>query len=215
MSYRMHMIVMAMLLLSAEVVRADIQVVGIFPGKAVLVIDGRQRVLAAGDTSPEGIRLISAQGEQAVLEINGRRETHGIGSSTSITTQYKAASESEARLWPTPSGMYRAEGRINGQAVDFLVDTGATSIALNSQDARRFGINYRQGRPIRVSTASGVELGYLVSLASVQVGDIMLSNVDAVITEGRFPEIALLGMSFLGRVEMERVGAEMRLRKRH
>lgn len=213
---RLHLLTIAtMLLVAVAAARADIQVVGIFPGKAVLMIDGRQRMLSAGQTSPEGIRLVSAQDEQAVLEIDGKREVHRLGDSVSITTRYAESSASEVRLWPSANGMYLTQGRINNQPVEFLVDTGATSIALNSRDATRLGINYRSGRPIQVATASGVDRGYLVSLASVQVGAIQLANVDAVVTEGRFPDIALLGMSFLGRIEMERSGAEMRLRKKH
>ena len=100
-----------------------------------------------------------------------------------------------------PGGHYWITGSVNGQSVPFLVDTGATSVALNEAQARRLGIDFRvSGQPLTVSTASGTARGWRVRLDRVKVGDIEVLGVEAVVLEGGAPAEALLGMSFMGRV---------------
>lgn len=199
----------------AVAVAQDVLVLALFKNKAVLRIDGVQRTLRVGEASPEGVRLISADSAQAELEINGKRSTHVLGSHTSYAT-IGPATRSMVQIWRNTGGMYTTGGSINGMPVMFLVDTGASVIAMNSQDARRFGIDYRRaGTAGTVSTASGVERAYQVSLDSVKVGDILLRNVEAVVLEGPYPPIVLLGMSFLGRVEMENQGSVLVLRRKY
>jgi aspartyl protease family protein len=94
--------------------------------------------------------------------------------------------------------------------VRFLVDTGATSIALPAADARRLGIDFRNAPRGITQTANGPTQTYLVRLDTVRVGGIELNMVDAVIIEQGLP-IALLGMTFLNRVEMRREGSTMTL----
>lgn len=193
----------------------DILVLALFKDKAVLRINGAQRTLRVGEVSPEGVRLISADSAQTVLEINGKRSTHALGSHASYATLGSAA-RSAVQIWRGAGGMYTTGGSINGMPVMFLVDTGASVIAMNSQDARRFGIDYqRSGTAGTVSTASGVERAYQVSLDSVKVGDILLRNVEAAVLEGLHPPMVLLGMSFLGRVEMENQGSMLVLRQKY
>ncbi len=193
----------------------DILVLALFKDKAVLRIDGAQRTLRVGEVSPEGMRLISADSAQAVLEIDGKRSAYALGSHTSYATMGPAA-RSVVQIWRGAGGMYTTGGSINGMPVKFLVDTGASIIAMNSQDARRLGIDYqRSGTAGTVSTASGVERAYQVSLDSVKVGDILLRNVEAAVLEGPYPPVVLLGMSFLGRVEMENQGSMLVLRQKY
>lgn len=194
---------------------ADMVVVlGLFKDKAVVNINGKQRSLSVGQVSPEGIKLISANSHEAVLEIAGKRKTYSLGD-----TQMGAASttpdQTPVQLWPNPQGMYTALGSINGLPVNFLVDTGATLIALNAFHAEHLGIDYRRaGQRVLLSTASGVEQGYQVKLNRVRVGGIELRDIAAVVLEGPNPPEALLGMSFLGRVEMRNNGQIMQLRQR-
>lgn len=191
------------LLVTAEAGAQEITVLGLFKGKAVLQVDGNRRVLAEGERSPEGVRLLSADSEGAELEINGRRQRYSLG--MHIGSSYRSAEKAEVQIWPDPSGMYLAAGTIDGQSVDFLVDTGATFISINSSQARRLGIEYqRKGKPGMVETASGRERVYQVVLDSVAVGSVKLLNVPAVVLEGELPSRILLGMSFLDRVEMQR-----------
>jgi len=92
------------------------------------------------------------------------------------------------------SGHYVAEGEINGQAVTFLVDTGATDVALPESVARALGLEF--GPRVRVMTAAGPSTAWMTRLNEVKVGGIRRTNVRASITSGEFDGV-LLGMSFL------------------
>ena len=115
-------------------------------------------------------------------------------------------------LYPETNGHYFVEGLVNGAPVRFMVDTGATIIGMNSIVANRIGLDYRkQGRPGFVNTAGGTVPTYYIKLNNVTVGDITLYNVDASIVEGSSPREALLGMSFLGHLNMKRDSEKMEL----
>ncbi len=191
---------------------SDIRVLGLFRDMAILRVDGKQYKLRIGETTPEGIKLLSADSEQAVLEINGRRETYQLGSHISST--FSTPEKAGAMIRPI-DGMYKVPGFINRQPVEFLVDTGATVIAMNANQARKLGINFRyEGEEGYSSTASGYAKIYKLKLDSVQVGDIVVRNVDAAVLEGDFPIMTLLGMSFLNRVNMKRDGQLLMLEKK-
>lgn len=192
----------------------DIAVMAVFEGKAVFQIDGSKRVLVAGERSPEGLKLIKTEGDAVVVELNGRRETLTVGSHA--MGAISAPQTIDVTLAPDQLGMYPAAGSVNGQPVNFLVDTGATLVALNSQHARRLGIDYRvAGKKSQVETASGVETAYYIQLKTVKIGAIELRDVDTVVLDGTFPSTALLGMSFLGRVDLQRNGTALVLKKRY
>ncbi len=193
----------------------SIRVVGLFSGTAVLDLDGRQRLLRAGQTSPEGVKLISANAQEAVLEVNGRRATYALGSHISSKYNDAAGRQIAVRIWPDARGMYTVVGSINGFPVRFLVDTGASTIAMNGAVARRLGIDYRvTGQRGLASTASGVVRSYGVTLDRVKVGDIELRNVRAGVIDGSHPSQVLLGMTFLNRVDMAREGQMLELRSK-
>ncbi len=190
---------------------ADIGVVGSFPNKAVLVIDGGPpKTYTVGSTVADGVRLIASDGSTATIEVQGKRETIAIGGYVS-----RAASSSRASvtLEPDSGGHYLVQGQINGGAVRMLLDTGATAVSLPASDAIRLGINYKKGRIGYVNTANGVAPVYQVVLDTVKVGDIEIHQVDAMVQESGLPFI-LLGMSFLNRTDMRRDGAQMVLTKR-
>lgn len=199
-------------LIAGLVQAADILVLGLFKDMAILRVDDKQYKLRTGEASPEGIKLIAADSEQAVLEINGQRETYSLGSH--ISSSFTAPEKSGAIIRPI-NGMYQVSGFINRQPVNFLVDTGASSIAMNANQARKLGINFRyEGEEGYSSTASGYAKIYKLKLDSVQVGDIVVNNVEAAVLEGNFPTTALLGMSFLNRVNMKREGQLLMLEKK-
>ncbi|MFH0344292.1 MAG: TIGR02281 family clan AA aspartic protease [Chromatiales bacterium] len=189
-------------------------VVGLFKDKAILDINGKQRLLAAGHQAPEGITLISANSKEAVIEVEGKRGTYAIGNR--IGSQFAAATAgATVQIVPNYMGMYNVGGAINGFAVSFMVDTGATQVAMNKHLARRLGIDYRLiGNEGVSSTASGIVRSFGVTLKKVRVGDIELMDVPATVIDGDFPKEALLGMSFLSRVDMDREGRLMVLRKK-
>jgi aspartyl protease family protein len=191
----------------------ELSVIALFRDKALVEIDGQERLLTPGTGSPEGILLVSADSNEAVIEIDGRRQTYRLGQH--IASRFTARAQATVRIWPDPTGMYAAPGTINGVPVQVLIDTGATQVAMNKNEARRLGIDYaRTGIEAAVHTASGITRSYQVTLREVRVGDIVLAAVPASIVDGDFPKQLLLGNSFLNRVEMRRDGAMMELRKK-
>jgi len=93
--------------------------------------------------------------------------------------------------------MYQSFGKINNRSAEFLIDTGASVVAINRQDAQRFGLDTDGGKKVLAQTASGQSEGRLVTLNSISIGTIQLYNIPAVMLEGNSPKRPLLGMSFL------------------
>ena len=200
------------LLLAGAANAAEVNVIGLFPNKAVVVIDGgAPRVLTVGKPV-EGVTLISTDRESATLDIDGQKKTLRIGQHHAGPTP--ASPSQSATLTADSRGHFVVDGQINGGPVRFLVDTGATTVALSSADATRLGIDYRKGRPATMGTANGMATAYALNLDTVRVGDIVLNNVDAAVLEGNPMPFALLGMSFLNRMEMKREGQTMVLIRR-
>lgn len=207
----------AMLLLSAPAMAADIAVHALFGGKAQISVDGGKPVmLSVGQTTPQGIKLLSADSSSAVIEFQGRRQTLTPGGSGRFGggTGSASASSGSVVLNPDARGHYVTLGQINGGTVQFLVDTGATLIALPAAEARRLGINYSNAPRGYTETANGKALAYRVKFDSVKVGDITLFGVDGVVLEGDGLKVTLLGMSFLNRTDMRRDGQTLTLVKR-
>ena len=187
--------------------------IGQFGDKAVIHIDGKQRTLKVGETSREGVKLLSVNANHAVVLYNGKKRSLSF---TAAGKAYKARSSTEVRIWADASGSFQTPGSINGHLVNFLVDTGATTVAMNEVVADKLGIDFRYtGTPGTVSTASGLSPAYHVKLDSVRIGDIELRNIQATVLEGAFPQEVLLGMSFLSQLELERKGNLVTLRKQH
>jgi aspartyl protease family protein len=183
----------------------QIEVEALFSGQAMVRIDGKRRLLKLDKPSPEGVLLISADSKEAVIEVDGERRSYPLGSR--VSTRYSEPEKVSAKIWRDQSGAYTTVGTINGRTVNFLVDTGATGVAMHREDAKRLGLAYRlDGKPIYVSTANGTATAFEVTLDRVQVGDIMLRNVRGFVIEGQGSGRVLLGMSFLNRVKMEDQG---------
>lgn len=193
----------------------NVQIVGLFKDRAVIVIDGKQRILRAGGKPIDGIKLISSTSWEALLELDGKRTRLGLGNH--IGNRYAARTEPPAvRIWSNANGMFTTVGSINGYPVKFLVDTGATMVAMNGRQARRLGLDLEfDGEPQWVTTASNLVKAYRVRLDRVKVGDIELTNVDSAVLDGDYPTEVLLGMSFLNRLEMQRDGTLLELRKKY
>jgi aspartyl protease family protein len=195
---------------------ADIAVTALFSGKAVVVIDnGRPRTLSVGQSTPEGVKLLSANSESAVIEYAGKRQTLLLGQGTRVGSSAPDGGSGQVTLSADSRGHFFANGWINGSAVRFMVDTGASTIALSSDEARRLGVNYLVGSRGFAQTANGRIPIYAVKLDTVRVGDITLNNVDAIVSEGGGLNVALLGMSFLNRMQMKRDGDTLTLLRRY
>ncbi|MFL0805222.1 MAG: TIGR02281 family clan AA aspartic protease [Agarilytica sp.] len=192
----------SLMLMSVSVCAAnDIVVRGLLKNMVVLEVNGAQRMIKAGKTSPEGITLISSNTKEAVVEIDGKRQTLTLSRQIG-GVQYSAPEKEQIRIARGVGGHYFTPGRINGQKVNFLVDTGATNVAMSSLVANKLRLDYKSGMPVSISTANGVIRGYRIVLQSVSVGTVKIHNVEATVTEGAFPSEILLGNSYLARVEM-------------
>lgn len=193
----------------------EVSVNGLFPGKAIVQVDGgRPRTVTVGETTPEGVKLISATSASAVVEYQGRRETLAPGEGTRMRTAAANSSAGVTTVIADSGGHFITTGTVNGLSVRLMVDTGASAIVLSASEARRLGIRYTSGDRAMLQTANGVVRAYRVKLDTVTVGTIAAHNVDAVVTESEQP-IVLLGMSFLNRTEMKRDGDVMTLTRRY
>jgi aspartyl protease family protein len=205
-----------LLTLTAFAQSADINLNGVVGNRALVVIDGgKPRWLLAGEATADGIKLVSVSGQSAVVEFGGKRQTLTLGQNERLGSSASASAGTQSiTLAAGRGGHFVAAGSINGVAVQFLVDTGASFISFNSAEAKRFGINYLTGQKGLSSTANGVVPTYRVKLDEVKVGDITLNNIDAMVHVGENLPVVLLGNSFLNRMEMKRDGEKMVLTKR-
>jgi aspartyl protease family protein len=196
---------------------ADITVIGLTSGRAVVVVDGsKPRTMRVGETTPEGVKLVEATSESATFEVKGRRQTLPLGYHGTVAgSQPRASGTGSVALIADSRGHFVTTGNVNGMPLRFLVDTGASVIALSVDDAKRAGVNYLAGSRGQVQTANGIATVYLVKLDAVKVGEILLNNVDAAVIDGNKLPIALLGMSFLNRMEMKRAGDTLTLIQRY
>jgi aspartyl protease family protein len=201
-------VALAFLILSASPAPAvTVMVMSLGPGRAELMVNGAVvRKLRDGESSPEGVLLVSATPQAALIEADGKRQTLGLGQSTTSSLVLRA----------NAGGLFLATAHINGVPIQVIVDTGASTVALNHADASRVGIDYASGRRITYGTANGPATAWLVTLGSVQLGDILVNNVSAAVVEGG-PEqlpVGLLGSTFLQHVDIQRSGNTLTITKR-
>jgi aspartyl protease family protein len=201
----------ALQLFSAAASAQNVGLAGLMGSKAMLMINGGEPQAVAVGQSLDGIKLLSIQGDQAIVEIGGKKRAlrigqHAVGANLGDGSG-KVSLTADAR------GHFMTTGQVNGTSLSFMVDTGATSIAIGASDARRAGLDLSRGGQGMVSTANGKTTVTQVKLDTVRIGDITLHNVDAVVM-GHDMQPALLGMSFLNRMEMQRDGGTMTLKKR-
>ena len=214
--FTVKFIMIAVLMLAATGTGAaeKISLQALFKDKAIIVVDGARRVLKSGETSPEGIKLLATdtQEEKAEVEIDGKREVLRLGV---VVAGFESKGKGSVVLYPDRRGHFFADGQINGTPVHFLVDTGASTVTMNSLVAKRVGLDYRRtGHAGYSNTAAGVVPKYHVKLDKVQVGDITLYNVDGGVIEDMSTTEVLLGMSFLGQFDMKRDSEKMELSER-
>lgn len=184
--------------------------------RALLVINGGQpKALAAGDTH-QGVKVLSVTSEQAVVDIGGKRQTVRLGEGPVSVGGGGGGASGGGQIVLTAGrgGHFFALGSINGRSVNFLVDTGATLVAMSAAEAQRIGLKYEHGERGYSSTANGVVRAYRLRLNSVRINDVELQNVEASVSEGSMPYV-LLGNSFLGRFQMKRENDQLTLNKRY
>ena len=184
--------------------------------KALLVVDGSPpKAVGVGDTF-KGVKVISVNGDQTVVEMKGVRQTVLLGGAPISVGRSGGGGGTGTQivLSAASGGHFMSQGTINGKATQFMVDTGATTIAMGVAEAQRMGINYKDGERFQGSTANGIVTGYGVKLASVRIQDVEIFNVDAAVLPHSMPYI-LLGNSFLSRFQMKRDNDTLTLTKRY
>ena len=185
---------------------------GILGSKALLVVNGTApRALAPGERH-QGVAVVSVGREDAVIDVEGARRTVRLGEAP-VSVGERGGSIRRALLAGNSQGHFVGTGRINGRAMQFMVDTGATTVALGAPEAERLGLRFRDGEKVRMHTANGVVRGWRLRLSSVQVGEVQVSGVDAVVMPHALPYV-LLGNSFLREIQMSRNNEQMVLEKR-
>lgn len=211
---RLLLIIFSLLLATGVNAGTQVNVVGLFSGKAILSINGgKPKTYSVGQTTPEGVRIIAADSSKVVLEVEGNRKELTMGQGVSLAGT--GSSAQTATLYANNAGHFVGNGYINGSPIQFLVDTGATSVAMSSKEARRIGLSYLSGQVGIASTAAGNVKAYRVSLNTVKVGGIVLHQVEGTVIEGDSPPFVLLGMTVLNRVQMDRDGMVMTLTKKY
>jgi aspartyl protease family protein len=189
---------------------------GMMGGKALLIVDGgAPRTVAPGETY-QGVKVVSTSGDRAVVEIGGKRHTLGVGDAPASVGAGAGATARGSRIVLTAGsgGHFTTQGTINGRAVQFMVDTGATSVAMGVPEAQRIGLNYQAGKLGLGNTANGTVTVWHVKLASVRIGDVEIYDVDASVLPANLSHV-LLGNSFLGRFQMKRDNDQMVLERRY
>lgn len=191
-----------------------VDIVGLFKDQAVIRSGAGQTLLKAGETTPEGVTLISANAREAVVSYKGERHTLGLTRQAAGAGGYSEAQVAQVSIPADSLGHYRIRGAINNRFVDFLVDTGASVVAISSVTADGLGIDYRsRGEKGFVQTAQGNAESYFLNLDSVTVSGITAHNVQAAVIIGSHPVDILLGMSFLRNVSMQERGGVLTLIK--
>ena len=192
----------------------NVVLTGVLGSKALLVVEGSAPKAVAAGESHQGIKVVSVAPDRAVVDAQGARHTLVLGETPSRTgVANPVAQGRRIVLTADGGGHFIGQGSVNGKVMQFLVDTGATSVAIGAAEADRMGLDYRSGQPIALRTANGNAQGWRIKLPSVRVGDVELRDVDAVITPQAMPYV-LLGNSFLTQFQMTRLNDQMVLEKR-
>ena len=214
---RIHFVLVLVAAMAMGAAHAQsVALAGMLGSKALLVVDGTApKTVAPGETH-QGVKVVSTAGDQAVIEQAGKRRTLRVGEAPVSLGGAGASAGRGTRIVLNESsgGHFMTPGQINGRAVQFMVDTGATNIAMSALDAERAGIAYKTGQRVRMSTANGISEGFRIKLNSVRIGDVEIFDVDAVVTPEPMP-FMLLGNSFLSRFQMRRENTLMTLDKRY
>ena len=198
---------------SGVMAQTSVALQGMLGNKALLMVGGgAPRAVAPGETH-QGVKVVSTSGDQAVVLIDGRRHTLRVGEAPASVGSAAPSGSDRVALTADGRGHFLTQGSINNRPVQFMVDTGASTIAIGQAEADRLGLNYKSGRRVMMNTANGSAPGWLFKIGAVRVGDVTAYEVDAVVTPAAIPMV-LLGNSFLNRFNMRRDGDTMMLIKR-
>jgi aspartyl protease family protein len=212
----MRVLLMLTLLFLALGLRAEqssVRVLALFKDKALVQINGERHLMKSGQTIGE-VTLVSSSGRGAQIQI-GDDEPQTLGLNQGISSAFKKRDTNKHTIYANSVGMFHVDGLINGKMTRFVLDTGATFVSISQDEADKLGLSYRSGPKMNLLTASGEVQAWNIRLGSVKVGSIRVPQVAAVVLPGSKPDTALLGMSFLKHLKMQRNGAAMVLQQKY
>ena len=192
----------------------SVALTGVLGSKALLVIDGGAPKAVASNDSHQGVRVLQVGADSVVVEIKGQRQTIRLGEApVSVGSRGNGVSGSRIVLMADARGHFIDRGQINGKSMQYMVDTGASTVAIGRADAERMGLPYLKGTPVMMRTANGTAQGWKLILDSVRVGDVEVRGLEAIVASQSMPYV-LLGNNLLAHFQMTRQGTEMILVKR-
>jgi aspartyl protease family protein len=172
---------------------------GMLGDRALLIVDGQAQTVAVGATKA-GVKLVRLDGSTAQIEVGGHQQSLRLGG-TWAGGGVSGGSGDRIVLPMGPGGHFTGTASINGHSTRFVVDTGATLVSIGRDEAARLGLDLSGGSGVSIMTANGAVGAVTLTLSSVRVGDVTLSNVPAVVTPQSIG-VVLLGNSFLSRFQM-------------
>jgi len=199
----------------------QVQLVMTGSNRAIVIVNGERMVLQAGNSETAGVILEEADSQRAILKVNGTRhvlDTDSIAAPVLVdpngdgpVAEPTEDKDDVVTLWADTDGFFYARGKVNRRTTRFLVDTGANTVTFSSHQAKQLGLRFQEGTDGYATTASGIAPMKVMTLDRVTVEGITLRNIEAVVVLGAFPEVPLLGGSFLDRLNMIRSGKKMEL----
>ena len=201
------------LVAAASVQAQSVSLAGRMGERALLVVNGQPHAVAVGGTAA-GVRLLRWAGDEAEVEVAGAKSWLRVGGTPAQIGAARApVAAREIVMTASSGGHFTPAGAINGQAVRFVVDTGATLVSMGKDEALRLNLDLSGARNGVSQTANGPVAVQIVVLDRVRVGEVEINNVGAVVMPQPLPFI-LLGNSFLSRFQMRRYNDVMRLELR-
>lgn len=195
----------------------EVYFLGRMGDRALLSVAGQSRILGLNETV-QGVKLIALQDQVAELSIDGQRQRLRLGERPQLSrvdapqgqAPASGAAPSVISMQADPAGHFFAEGSVQGQAVRFLVDTGATAVTLSQREAERLGLPWRSAPKANAQTANGVLEARLMLLPTLTVAGVTLRDIGAVVLPSQLDHI-LLGNSFLKHFRLRQDDGVMRL----
>ena len=210
--YRLMAVLLSLLVAPLWAHAQAVALAGMLGSKALIVVDAHPpKAVGAGDTF-QGVKVLAVGKDEVTVEVQGARRVLRLGEAP-VSVGARGGSGRRVVLMADSRGHFVNSGTINGRVMQYMVDTGASTVAIGRADAERMGLDFQKGQPVRMNTANGVTQGWRMRLDSVRIGDVEVFGVEAVVTPQPMPYV-LLGNSFLTEFQMTRVNDQMVLEKK-
>ncbi len=212
--------VLCLFVAGAAGAQTSVTVSGVMGDKALVSVNGGPpKVLRPGE-SVNGVRLVGVGPQGVELVVDGRRHVLAIGHGVhapagKAVADGAAVADGRVVLTADAGGHFLATATVNGLPVRFMVDTGASYVALPSSVARQAGVDLSNATPVVIDTANGRARAQRVVINSLRLGRISANLVEALVVENAALSQPLLGMSFLNRTNMQREGDTLVLTQRY